>query len=125
MVPYARRKDKLVEDIMSGWRKTLLYLGMVGLAAVFLYGDRETAADNVSQQYRLPKGVYVDLSREFYEALRGIPNGGEKRYTNSPGDEYLRQIAVSSTFMVRTNLQLLKQQERIIQLLESIRDREQ
>ena len=110
---------------MSGWRKTLLCLGVAGLAAVFLYGDRETAADNVSQQYRLPRGVYVDLSREFYEALQGTPEAGEKRYTNSPGDDYLRQIAVSSTFMVRTNLQLLKQQERVIQLLESIREREQ
>jgi len=109
---------------MKGWKKALLCLGMAAMITISLNAFRETNAEDVSQQYRLPQGVYVDLTRDFYEALRGTTEDGNKVYTNNMSDEYLRQIAVSSTFTVRTNLQIIKQQERIIQLLQSIRDKE-
>lgn len=112
-----------LEDTMKGWKKALFCLGAAGLVALSLNAVRETKAQNDSQQYHLPEGVYVDLTRDFYEALQGTTEGGKKVYTNDMSDEYLRQIAVSSTFVVRTNLQIIKQQERIIQLLQSIRDR--
>lgn len=108
---------------MKGWKRALLCVGVAGLVAISLNAVRETNAENSSQQYRLPEGVYVDLTKDFYEALQGTTEGGKKVYTNDMSDEYLRQIAVSSTFTVRTNLQIIKQQERIIQLLQSIRDR--
>jgi len=107
---------------MKRWKLAFFCLGVAGLAAFSLNAVRETSAENDAGQYRLPEGVYVDLGRDFYEALRETTEGGKKIYTNSPSDEYLRQIAVSSTFTVRTNLQIIKQQERIIQLLQSIRD---
>ncbi|MBW2095997.1 MAG: hypothetical protein JRI80_14020 [Deltaproteobacteria bacterium] len=108
---------------MKRWKKALLCLGVAGMITISLSAFRETNAENDAQQYRLPEGVYVDLTRDFYEALRGTTEGGNKVYTNNMSDEYLRQIAVSSTFTVRTNLQIIKQQERIIQLLQSIRNR--
>ena len=66
-----------------------------------------------------PGGIYIEITKDFYEALRGEGQSGVKTYTNDPSIEYLRQIAISSKFMVETNLQILKQQERIIQLLEA------
>ena len=80
---------------------------------------RAGAADRPAE-YRLPKGVYVDLTREFYEALQGNNPGGEKIYSNDRSDEYLRQIAVSAKFTVETNLQIIQQQSEIIQLLHSL-----
>jgi len=69
--------------------------------------------------YRMPEGVYLKLTKEFYEALKAEGEEGVKVYSNDPSKEYLRQIAVASRYMVETNLQILKNQERIIKLLES------
>jgi hypothetical protein len=60
------------------------------------------------------------LNKDFYEALKGEANGGSKVYSNNPSEDYLRQIAVSSRFMVETNLQILKQQEQMIQMLQTL-----
>ena len=68
----------------------------------------------------IPEGVYIKLTKDFYEALRGEGTQGVKTYTNDPSIEYLRQIAVSSKFMVESNLQILKQQEDMIRLLQSL-----
>ena len=69
--------------------------------------------------YRMPEGVYLKLTKEFYEALKAEGEEGVKVYSNDPSKEYLRQIAVASRYLVETNLQILKNQERIIKLLES------
>ncbi len=70
--------------------------------------------------YGLPQGIYIDLTREFYEALKAEGSSGNKTYTNEISQEYLRQIAVSAKFMVETNLRILKNQEKIINLLQSL-----
>ncbi len=64
----------------------------------------------------LPEGVYLELTRDFYEALKQ----GDKVYTNDPSQEYLRRISVSSRFMVETNLKILEQQERILRKLDQV-----
>jgi hypothetical protein len=69
---------------------------------------------------RIPKGVYIELNKEFYEALQDSGYGGTKTYSNDPSKDYLRQIAISTRFMVETNLEMLKQQEKMIQLLEDL-----
>lgn len=69
------------------------------------------------------EGVYIDLTADFYRALQQGGYGNEKLYGNDTADEYLRQIAVSAKYMVETNLQLLRQQEKMIQLLQSIGER--
>jgi hypothetical protein len=38
-------------------------------------------------------------------------------------ETHLRQIAISTRFMVETNLQILRQQEKMIELLEEIRSK--
>lgn len=88
------------------------------LAAGLLFAPNAFAEDGKGH-YNLPKGVYIELTQDFYQALKDESTDA-KRYTNKASDEYLRQIAVSSRFMVETNLQILQQQERILQLLESL-----
>ena len=67
----------------------------------------------------IPEGVYIKLTKDFYEALKNTGTEGIKTYSNNPSSEYLKEIAVSARFLVETNLQLLKQQEEMIQLMRS------
>jgi hypothetical protein len=64
--------------------------------------------------------VEVLMTESFYRALK---NEGGKTYTTSKSEDYLRRIAVSARFMVETNLEVIKQQARIIELLEDLRDK--
>ena len=89
-----------------------LFLLGTWLTAMALEGERIA-------RVTVPEGVYIDLTRDFYEALKR-DGGDSKVYSNDPSDLYLRQIAVSSKFMVETNLQILKQQEEIRQLLRDL-----
>jgi len=84
----------------------------------FLFPGRAMAGQHGN--YGLPRGIYIDLTREFYEALKAEGGTENKTYTNNVSQEYLRQIAVSTKFMVETNLRILKNQEKIINLLESV-----
>ena len=65
-----------------------------------------------------PVGIWVELTRDFYDALN--ESGRTRTYTNDLQQEYLRQTSVSSKFVVQTNIEILKRQEKIIHLLESI-----
>ena len=69
---------------------------------------------------RIPEGVYIELTEEFYEALRNNSYGGSKTYSNDQSKDYLKQIAISTRFMVETNLQILRHQEKMIRLLENL-----
>ncbi len=62
--------------------------------------------------------VEVELSESFYKALRAE---GTKNYSTDKSEEYLRQIAVSARYAVESNLKILKQQKRMIELLEAIK----
>ncbi len=68
-----------------------------------------------------PSGVRVELTEGFYRALQeeGQKNT-TKYYGTGKDEEYLRQIAVSAKYTVETNLKIIEQQERMIQLLERI-----
>jgi len=92
------------------------------LVSVWSPSVKADAADG-TPQYRLPRGVYIGLTKDFYEALQGRNPRGETIYSNDMSDEYLRQIAVSAKFTVETNLQIIKQQTEIIQLLHSLLQR--
>ncbi len=65
-------------------------------------------------------GIYLQLTEDFYRAMQAETDSS-RRYSTQMSDTYLRQIAVSSRFMVETNLQILRQQEKMIQLLEEMR----
>ncbi len=77
-------------------------------------------AQDEGKKYQIPEGVYIKLTKDFYEALKNEGSGGAKVYTNDPSDEYLKQIAISTKFMVETNLEILKQQESMNQMLNSL-----
>ena len=67
--------------------------------------------------------VFLRIDKEFYDALNDDGQNGKKTYSNNPNsksDEYLRQIAVSTKYMVETNIEILKQQDQIIKLLQTI-----
>ncbi len=89
-------------------------LGMLLLGSVMSYGQDK------GSRGRVPEGVYIDLTKEFYEALKGEGQEGSKVYSSSPSTEYLKQISISSKFMVETNLQILKHQEEIVRLLQAL-----
>lgn len=66
--------------------------------------------------------VFLRIDKEFYDALNNDGQNGKKVYSNNPNaksEEYLRQIAVSTKYMVETNIAILKQQEQIIKLLQT------
>jgi hypothetical protein len=101
---------------MKRWRRIKPGFIMMGaLAALIVMGPAcpaaETAGDHSSTK------TVLQLTEDFYRTLRFE---GTKTYATGSSDEYLRQIAVSARFMVETNLQLLQQQKRIIQLLEAL-----
>ena len=100
--------------INKKWSVLLLFV----VALCVVYPGTALAGECVN--YGLPQGIYIDLTREFYEALKAEGNNGNKTYTNDISQEYLRQIAVSAKFMVETNLRILKNQEKIINLLQSL-----
>ena len=77
---------------------------------------QEQDSDSVKD---LPNGVYLKLTREFYESL----NSNTNTYSNSKSSEYLREISISSRFIVESNLQIIKQQEEIIRLLKIMADK--
>lgn len=79
------------------------------------------ASDSKRQKH---KEIYINLDRDFYEALQDTGGRGASRtYSNDPRDDYLRRIAVAGEFTVKTNLTIIRQQEQIIELLEALQRR--
>lgn len=99
------------------WRRPMMLLILLGALA----GWATTGfAQDPAPRYQLPEGVYINLTEDFYRALREGADSGSTTYSTNPSEEYLRQIAVSAKFMVETNLRILKQQEEMVRLLQSI-----
>lgn len=90
----------------------LIFLLILSVSSITSYGQ-ETSGNVI------PQGVYIKLDRDFYEALKN----SDKTYSNDPSYQYLKEISISSKFVVKTNLQIIKQQEEIIRLLKSIADK--
>lgn len=99
--------------------KRMGILAVVAVLALLALCPFQARAEHHGITYELPEGIYIELTKEFYEALKGEGGTEGKSYTNEMSQEYLRQIAISAKFIVQTNLQILKNQEKIIQLLES------
>ena len=64
--------------------------------------------------------LHLDLTRQFYEALQQADNGKTRSLGTNSSETYLQQIAVSTRFMVETNLRLLKEQAEIRALLREL-----
>lgn len=70
-----------------------------------------------------PMGIYVQMTEDFYRALKEDTQAATRTFTTNMSEDYLHQIATATRYTVETNLQLLQQQERIIQLLEALQDK--
>ena len=73
-----------------------------------------------AQSYRSP---VVVLSGEFFEAMNKLAKSGE--VVGDRQELFLEQIATAQQFLVKTNLTLIDQQEKIIRLLEELNRRSQ
>lgn len=101
--------------------KKIFYLIMVTvLTGSFLHWTAIGFTQENRTRYQLPEGVYINLTEDFYRALREGSDGSTTTYRTNQSEEYLRQIAVSTKFMVESNFQILKQQEQLIRLLEAL-----
>jgi hypothetical protein len=85
-----------------------------------------TGSASIAEEKKTPVaskgGIYIELTEVFYKALKEDA-GDTRRYSNQMSETHLRQIAISTRFMVETNLQILRQQEKMIELLEEIRSK--
>jgi hypothetical protein len=93
------------------WKKqyvTGLTVGIL-ISANILIGTSALASGRHSE-YHIPEGVYIDLDREFYEALKGDGQKQVKVYSNDTRILYLMKI--------------LQNQQRIIHLLETLLEKE-
>jgi hypothetical protein len=99
-------------------KRGLLFMAGCLLGAVLGQVFPSFSQDSGSR-FPVPEGIYVDLTRDFYKALREEGSGNTRTYTDDMSLSHLRDISISTRFMVETNLQVLKNQERIIRLLES------
>jgi hypothetical protein len=96
-----------------------LVLGMVWLA--FLTVPPSWGNPPAPARVRLPGGAspVVVLSGEFFQAMDKFANSGT--VYGDRQELFLEQIATAQRFVVKTNLALLEQNERIIRLLEDLR----
>ncbi len=95
-----------------------LILVFVALAVVMGLPVKTLCQDRSGSN--IPVGICIELTRDFYDALNESNGNRTRTYSNDVEQEYLRQTSVSSKFMVQTNIEILKRQEKIISLLESI-----
>jgi hypothetical protein len=96
-------------------RPRFIWVGAMATLGWMILGSASPAAETAGDRWKTR--TELQLTEEFYKTLR---SEGAKTYATGTSDEYLRQIAVSTRFMVETNLKILQRQERIIQLLEAL-----
>ena len=106
-------------EIMKKLTRTGVIFLTGSLLGMILWGSATVNGQDTDSKIKIPEGLYIELTKDFYEALREDNYRGIKSYSNDPSTEYLKQISISARFMVETNLNILRQQERIIQLLHS------
>lgn len=107
---------------MSARRMILQFMGMVGVGFLVAglipaAGTPPAAAQTAEDTYQVR--TYVPLTKEFFEAMEKLSRDNATTYGDLQ-EPLLQQIAVASQFVVKTNLTLIKQNERIIQLLEEL-----
>jgi hypothetical protein len=97
--------------------KWTIYFVLVIMIYLSFTGPAFSEDQNAENQE--PK-FYIELTDEFYRLLQNDTQSGTRVYGKTASDEYLRQISVSAKFIVKTNLQIIKQQEEMIRRLKAI-----
>ncbi len=86
--------------------RSLLFVLLISLCLLFMtaFEPEGLSAAEDSPTYNLPKGVHMDLNKDFYDSLKDNTRQGEtKVHTNDPSMVYFKMV--------------LKNQEEIIQKL--------
>ena len=99
----------------------ILWTGFI--LALMLCQPMLVHGEDGGKRYHIPDGVYIGLTKDFYEALKNERSEGSMVYSNDLSTEYLKQISISARFMVETNLQILRQQEHIMRMLQDVLDK--
>ena len=98
----------------------LLVVGLIlaaGPLKVAAQSGTQSGAQSATDAGRI--NTYIPLTKEFFEAMQKLSRADDTTYGDRQGP-LLEQIAVSSQFVVKTNLTLIRQNDRIIQLLEEL-----
>lgn len=104
---------------ITSWRWCSLLLGMVFILSQtvsFSWGNPPPPAGPRSQGRSSP---VVVLSGEFLQSMEKLANSGV--VSGDRQEVFLEQIATAQRFVVKTNLTLIEQNEKIIRLLEEIK----
>lgn len=107
---------------VSSWRGYWLLLAASWFIfqAVPAWGNPSPPAGSRTQ--RGPSPVVI-LSGEFFQAMEKL--GNSNAVSGDRQEFLLEQIATAQRYVVKTNLSLLEQNEKIIRLLEEIRNQGQ
>ena len=104
---------------MRGAKRPTLLIGVTAVALAI--AAAATLADAKRPQKPSapypPAAIFIQLGEDFYRDLAAHDDNTRTLSTNM-SETYLRQIAVATRYTVETNLKLLQQQARIIELLE-------
>jgi hypothetical protein len=113
-------KRQMVDQILT-WICTLLLVLSVLPASASAEESSVSAAPTTELE------LHLDLTRQFYEALRQTETTRGRRLSTDRdhAERYLEQIAISTRFMVETNLRLLKEQAETKALLQELLQRPQ
>jgi len=95
--------------------------GCLALLALMVVGLAHAKRPDHPRPYPL-FGIFLEMNEDFYRALDEETTSGSTTLTTNKSDILLNKIAITGRYAVETNIQILQQQERIIQLLEAIRD---
>jgi len=80
-------------------RVSILLFAVCFLGAV-VCGPVNVRADE-SSTYNLPKGVHIDLDKEFYDALKNSNQTGANVHTTDPSRVYLQLILKNQEEIIR------------------------
>jgi len=92
-------------------------MGVLAVGLIPAAGTTPAGAQATEDQSKF--GFYIPLNKEFFDAMTKLSREDATTYGDRQ-EPLLQQIAVASQFMVKTNLTLIRQNERIIQLLEEL-----
>jgi hypothetical protein len=105
---------------MKSVKTALIQVLFIVILGIGLFFAEVGFAQDKAGRNGFQDGLYIELTESFYRALRGEAERDSVTYTTEMRNEHLRQIAVSARFMVETNLQIIRQQEQMIRLLDAI-----
>jgi hypothetical protein len=112
--------SKIRQKRRSWWLMVCGFLWLTCQSLPSAWAGPAAAPGPGAQSYRSP---VIILSGEFFEAMNKLAKSGE--VVGDRQELFLEQIATAQRFLVKTNLTLIEQQEKIIRLLEELNRRGQ